>query len=245
MATKRKVKRFNGEEESLALADENYGDGTTREERLAMVRTPEVPRNRNEGVPAPMDAMEAANNSAESQAIMDQAKGEAILKRMRDMETAPKRASTPRPAQKTMTKEALQAINEAPIGRAKASPDVLKPTPKAAPKADYSNEGRSRPAPSKANENYSNEGRSRPAPSSSAKKETYRDFSGKTREKSESERPDFGGAIGRGISNFFGSIRERGRKSNPEAYAKGGSVSSASKRGDGIAQKGKTRGKIC
>ena len=40
MATKRKVKRFNGEEDSLALADENYGDGTTREERLAMVRSP-------------------------------------------------------------------------------------------------------------------------------------------------------------------------------------------------------------
>ena len=28
-------------------------------------------------------------------------------------------------------------------------------------------------------------------------------------------------------------------------YAKGGSVSSASKRGDGIARKGKTRGKVC
>jgi hypothetical protein len=28
-------------------------------------------------------------------------------------------------------------------------------------------------------------------------------------------------------------------------YAKGGSVSSASKRADGIAQRGKTKGKIC
>lgn len=41
------------------------------------------------------------------------------------------------------------------------------------------------------------------------------------------------------------AIRSRGKKSNPEAYAKGGSVSSASKRGDGIAQRGKTRGKMC
>jgi hypothetical protein len=41
------------------------------------------------------------------------------------------------------------------------------------------------------------------------------------------------------------AIRDRGKKSNPEAYAKGGSVSSASKRGDGIAQRGKTRGKMC
>jgi hypothetical protein len=29
------------------------------------------------------------------------------------------------------------------------------------------------------------------------------------------------------------------------SYKKGGSVSSASKRADGIAQKGKTRGKMC
>jgi hypothetical protein len=41
------------------------------------------------------------------------------------------------------------------------------------------------------------------------------------------------------------SLRERGKKSNPEAYAKGGSVASASKRADGIAQRGKTRGKMC
>ena len=41
------------------------------------------------------------------------------------------------------------------------------------------------------------------------------------------------------------ALRERGKKSNPDAYAKGGSVSSASKRGDGIAQRGKTRGKMC
>lgn len=31
----------------------------------------------------------------------------------------------------------------------------------------------------------------------------------------------------------------------PKAYAKGGSVGSASKRADGIAQRGKTRGKMC
>ena len=62
------------------------------------------------------------------------------------------------------------------------------------------------------------------------------------KKRSEYERPNIGGMIGRGISDFFGSIRERGRKSNPEAYAKGGSVGSASKRADGIAQRGKTKG---
>ena len=74
---------------------------------------------------------------------------------------------------------------------------------------------------------------------------TYKGFDGKIHKKSESSRPDIGGAIGRGISGFFSSIRERGKKSNPDAYAKGGSVSSASSRGDGIAQRGKTRGKMC
>ena len=74
---------------------------------------------------------------------------------------------------------------------------------------------------------------------------TYKGFDGKIHKKTESSRPDIGGAIGRGISGLFSSIRERGKKSNPDAYAKGGSVSSASKRGDGIAQRGKTRGKMC
>jgi hypothetical protein len=37
----------------------------------------------------------------------------------------------------------------------------------------------------------------------------------------------------------------RNRLVDGEKYAKGGSVSSASSRGDGIAQRGKTRGKMC
>ena len=82
------------------------------------------------------------------------------------------------------------------------------------------------------------------AEESSKSSGTYKGFDGKIHKKSESSRPDIGGAIGRGISGFFSSIRERGKKSNPDAYAKGGSVS-ASSRGDGIAQRGKTRGKMC
>lgn len=186
------------------------------------------------------DALEAANNSAESQAIADQMRGEEILKRMRDQETD----------EKPMPKAAPAVKN---VGRANLSPEAFDQMKKTASNSssrnpNFSNEGRTRPAPAKpSNLDYSNEGRSRPAPKiePAAKKETYRDFSGKTREKSSgSDRPDFGSAIGRGISDFFGSIRERGRKSNPDAYAKGGSVT-ASKRADGIAQRGKTRGKIC
>ena len=35
------------------------------------------------------------------------------------------------------------------------------------------------------------------------------------------------------------------RAAKPKAYAKGGSVGSASKRADGIASKGKTKGRVC
>lgn len=41
------------------------------------------------------------------------------------------------------------------------------------------------------------------------------------------------------------SMGRRFRKALGSSYAKGGSVSSASKRADGIAQRGKTRGKMC
>jgi hypothetical protein len=45
------------------------------------------------------------------------------------------------------------------------------------------------------------------------------------------------------LSRAISSIRERGMKSNPDAYKSGGMT--ASRRADGIATKGKTRGKIC
>jgi hypothetical protein len=210
MATKRKVKRYAGEDESY------------------------------------VDPMEAANASEDAQAIMEQAKGEEILKRMRDTEAAQQEMP------KRRMENASPDMDVKPIGRSKPMPGAdVKPllpakVPPGTKVSDFVNpNAKTNVVPAAKNENYSNEGRSRPAPMPSAKKETYRDISGKTREKSESKRPDFGGAIGRGISDFFGSIRERGRRSNPEAYAKGGSVGSASKRADGIAQRGKTKGKIC
>lgn len=83
------------------------------------------------------------------------------------------------------------------------------------------------------------------------KQETYRTLSGEVKKKSpkedDSDKPS-------PVSRFFSSIRERGMQSNPDAYkrsggtvkmAKGGVTSSASRRADGIASKGKTRGKIC
>jgi len=186
-----------------------------------------------------VDPLEAANASKEAQDIA----GEAIMKGMRDAEAAPRKAPM-------VTKEELAASGLSLrdyLNKQQGLTRRGESAPRAMPKETTVEKTvvKTEPSAPKArpNENYSNEGRAAPSPS--AKKETYRDLSGKTREKSESKRPDFGGAIGRGISDFFGSIRERGRKSNPEAYAKGGSVGSASKRADGIAQRGKTKGKIC
>ena len=58
--------------------------------------------------------------------------------------------------------------------------------------------------------------------------------------------------VGAGFGDYLSKTftmegRERARKENKEKFGmkSGGSVSSASKRADGIAQKGKTRGKMC
>jgi hypothetical protein len=93
---------------------------------------------------------------------------------------------------------------------------------------------RSAPA-AKTNENYGNEGRRAKAPTPKAtnapKSEPYKH-----------KMP---------ITSFFEGIRERGKKDLEEREFKhGGKVKmasggSASKRADGIAQKGKTRGKMC
>jgi hypothetical protein len=55
---------------------------------------------------------------------------------------------------------------------------------------------------------------------------------------------------GRGVSLYGNTIKDmkdifKGTRRGGSDYAKGGSVSSASKRADGIAQRGKTKGKMC
>jgi hypothetical protein len=97
--------------------------------------------------------------------------------------------------------------------------------------------------------------------SSSPKKEYYRDFSGKIKEKTEDKNPKkaFSESISEGIKSFGSSLsdfasknikspaqrRDEEKASKEKGFAKGGKVSSASSRGDGIAQRGKTKGRIC
>jgi hypothetical protein len=100
---------------------------------------------------------------------------------------------------------------------------------------------------------------SAPAP---AKKETYRDFSGNIQtKKSTADRDSESSArrekamdavksVGSGIGSLFSKAMENYRSTVPrynkeKKMASGGKVSSASSRGDGIATKGKTRGRLC
>jgi hypothetical protein len=90
---------------------------------------------------------------------------------------------------------------------------------------------------------------------------TYRDLSGKVRVKEAVKPPseyepgpqnikrnllNAPSDISDLVSSPFRAIREAGNRNNPDAkkMASGGAVS-ASRRGDGIAQRGKTRGKMC
>jgi len=50
---------------------------------------------------------------------------------------------------------------------------------------------------------------------------------------------------GEGGPNFKKGGKTKARAKPMQKFASGGSVSSASKRGDGIAQRGKTKGRMC
>jgi len=78
-----------------------------------------------------------------------------------------------------------------------------------------------------------------------------RSGSGSTDTRSANERIRDSG-IGSSISDYFKNFKTPAQRKAQEqkekaskGYASGGSVSSASNRGDGIAQRGKTRGKMC
>jgi flagellar hook-associated protein FlgK len=174
-------------------------------------------------------ALERANSSAESQAIANEAKGEGMLKSMRDAATAPKAAARPR-----------------------ASAPAVKPSAPAV-----------KPSASAAKEE------SKAAPAASASKETYRDMSGKIQTKKSAADRDAEMAakreslmsgiksVGSSIGNMFSKAKQNYESTRPVSkqvqkerdqaasrgnLAKGGTASS---RADGIASRGKTRGKMC
>ena len=109
--------------------------------------------------------------------------------------------------------------------------------PAVAKNPNYSNEGRSSTTPTAKNPDYSNEGRSSTAPISTPVATTTKisDVPKSTANKFEHEMP---------ISRFFKNVREAGNRGNPDVKMASGGMT-ASRRGDGIAQRGKTRGKMC
>jgi len=207
MATKRKVKRY---------ADEGYVTG----------------EDSNAGMKEAYDegALERANSSEDSQAIANEAKGDTMLKAMRDGATSKPRVSAP---------------------VAKSSAPMAKP---AAPAAKPVAKEESKPVAK---------------PAAPASKETYRDMSGNVKTKtSAADRSAEMAArreslmsgiknVGSSISDMFSKAKQNYESTRPVSrqvqkerdqaasrgnLAKGGSASS---RADGIATKGKTRGKMC
>lgn len=167
-----------------------------------------------------IDALEAANKSEESQAIADEAKGEAMLKAMRDKASAPK----PKPAMPALSADSFKAAPSKPTSRTQVNFESLN-TPAAKPAA-----------PSKAKTAQAE----RDAEMAARRERTMgalksagsflADLPGKAMENYRSTRPGY-----------------KKQKEKEAAYtgnfSKGGSVS-ASRRADGIAQRGKTKGRM-
>jgi hypothetical protein len=204
----KKVKRYNGEDNSYITGEDS-----------------------NAGMKEAYDegALERANSSAESQAIANEAKGEAMLKSMRDKAAIAKpKASAP------------IAKSSAPAAKSST------PTVKEETKTEVVTK-----------------------PTTSTKKETYVDMSGKVQTKKSAADRDAEMAarresamsglrnIGSSIGDMFSKAKQNYESTRPVSrqvqrerdqaaargnLAKGGTASS---RADGIAQKGKTKGRMC
>jgi hypothetical protein len=130
---------------------------------------------------------------------------------------------------------------------------VKKPVPRDT--SNYSNEGRYRSpvgvSTVKDTSNYSNEGRGKEAPSAKTEAKTEASPTKKMEEDMRNYKPRYTppGSAPKTTTQKHPpkvSIPERPDNSFPGSkYKLGGSVSKASSRADGIAQRGKTRGKMC
>jgi len=164
------------------------------------------------------------------------------------MEEANKRAD------RTLTNPNAKEYGEA--GTSSTSKATPKAMPKAAPKPAAKAEATPAPAPKAAAPNAASVDMTKLSANERTKQQVEKNLasarsgSGSTDGRSVNERLRDSG-IGSSISNYFSNFKtpaerkaqERKEKAAKGSYASGGSVSSASRRGDGIATKGKTRGK--
>lgn len=176
---------------------------------------------------------EVANRSEESQAIANEAKGEGMLKAMRDEAAAAKPKAVSKPKTSTASTTTTKATTTTPSAPSTSSASSTTSTP------------------------------------SSTKKETYRTLSGEIKTKKSGVERDAEMAarresamsglrsIGSSISDMFSKAKQNYESTRPVSrqvqrerdqaaargnLAKGGMT--ASKRADGIAQRGKTKGTI-
>ena len=130
---------------------------------------------------------------------------------------------------------------------------TVKATPKAMPKAKPEPKAEVKPTPKPTPKPAESVDASKMSVTDRAKatRESARSGSGSTDERSVNDRIRDSG-IGSSISNYFKNFKtpaerksqEQKEKAAKGSYSSGGKVS-ASSRGDGIAQRGKTRGKMC
>jgi hypothetical protein len=167
-----------------------------------------------------IDALEAANKSEESQSIADEAKGEAMLKGMRDKAAKPK-------AKAAMPAAEFKAMPSKP-----RSTQYGASVPSLAASTTYGG-GLGR----RSNTEYPEDASKAMADmkKTSTPDVTKMSLAERMKESREKSRSGSGKTDTRSVNERFRSAL---------GFAKGGSVS-ASTRADGIAQRGKTRGKMC
>jgi hypothetical protein len=161
------------------------------------------------------------------------------------------------PTLKTITKAAPTAKTPSTSDARNLESGMSRGTrPSVAKNPDYSNEGRISAAPTAKNPDYSNEGRNSVTPTSTPVKTSTGFSRVPTSEQASANRQaamdkvkSVGSDVADYVRNFETPAERRSREAKEASGMKRGGmvskVSSASSRADGIATKGKTRGKIC
>jgi len=169
-----------------------------------------------------IDPLEAANKSEESQSIADEAKGEAMLKSMRDKASAPKPKAKP----------AMPALEMSVPPSKPKSTQYGASVPSLGASGTYGG-GLGR----RSNPEYPEDASKAMADmkKKSSPDVTKMSLAERMKESREKSRSGSGPTDTRSVNERFRSAL---------GFAKGGSVSKASSRADGIAQRGHTKGRL-
>jgi hypothetical protein len=223
-------------------AYKRLGAGRGRAERIPVEDVTPIPKINNKsegmgGVNAAIQARKNAEAAGELQASGDASVAEAMASKP-DRVPSPRITIPTKTASKPVVKEFDPTAGEAKDKKAQAAADEQGDRPKA----------KVEPA-TKTTE-------VKPGP----KKEMYRTFGGKMAEKTPDNNPasGLGDLLSRGAKAAGEAFdkyefmtpakriaKENKAKKEAQGYKAGGSVGKASSRADGIAQRGKTRGKMC